>query len=167
MGIIPEPDDALFVALSELRYDPNARLSLCMMPLATLKWSDEIPQAQILLIQCRETARFMWTIFGIRKELWIKRRIEPAHLDLWMAAQTLLPEWPLFRRLELSPKEYESLQGAEDEQNEIFDFLNRNSDDFTKGRNAFDILHYKATLRRDKRGGPDRPSSPPADTNME
>lgn len=146
-----DPNDPLMIAIRALQYDPDARISLMLEPLATVVWSDEMPEDRMLVIPWRPTVGFVYSIFGIRKMLWKSGAVRDEFLRHWTTAQALLPDWPLFRRLEATPKRLQLQRDAEGEMDEVYDYLRRNSSDFERGENAYGLTHLKATLDRDKR----------------
>ncbi len=154
-----DPNDPLIVAIQGLRFDPNATIRALIQPVATIYWSDEMPKDIELRAFRRPALSFVWSILGIRKRLWATGQIDDAHLRHWTTAQAVMPEWPLFRRLTLSPEEVESQQAAEEELGEVFEYLNRNSSDFTHGENTYGMTHLKATLDRERKKNPNKPDS--------
>jgi hypothetical protein len=80
------------------------------MPFNTLVWSDEHPDRigyfMTCCAPCRESIRLL--VYA-RTHMWRYGEIPEALVELWNKAQTLMPNWPGFRRLALDEKQTRDL----------------------------------------------------------
>ncbi|HYN90233.1 MAG TPA: hypothetical protein VER55_16980 [Ardenticatenaceae bacterium] len=94
----------------QLRYDPEAEYRGNNLPIATIYWTDEHPGGTLPVDIDEESRGSILRLIAARTELWSTGEM-PAHLQsVWEQAQVLLPEWPGFQRLSLSPAQQEAAE---------------------------------------------------------
>ncbi len=99
-----------------LRFDPHARYTLNIMPLCSLMWGDEHPDNNLPQRLGHEGClNSIIRVAVARTGLWRSGEISEGSKKLWDDARRLLPEWPLWQRLSLDPKQLKSLDGCAEE----------------------------------------------------
>ncbi|HEU4389909.1 MAG TPA: hypothetical protein VFV34_19055 [Blastocatellia bacterium] len=111
--------EACATKISSLRYDPEAEIIYCPLPLGSIYFSDEVPDDLIPEDApdglSPETVRdFMQVmeVLGVRVNLWNSYELSAEEQALWTEARQRFPEWPIFQRPELTleqRKEHESI----------------------------------------------------------
>jgi hypothetical protein len=113
-----------------LRFDPAAVYSLNSIPLCSLVWPDEHPGGEVVSDyagsheHCRSS---LIRLGGARTQLWRTGSVSAELQKLWEEARGVLPDWPGFRRLTLSPEQMASLDACADE---LADFMGAVREDF-------------------------------------
>lgn len=116
---------ALFQAL---RFDADARCRSCLLPFGSIVWSDELPRDERReFLSHRECNHSLIRLFSARKQLWQTGHHSDWSQQVLSSAQQLLPDWPGFRRLNLSAEHQAALQACEEETEEIMDTMRKDA----------------------------------------
>jgi hypothetical protein len=103
-----------------LSFDSTGNYSLCPMPLASLVWPDEHPDARGYFLTCcapcKESIR---RLCFARTHLWRNGEIPNDHVELWKQANGIIPDWPGFKRLSLDEKQMKSLDACREELDDL------------------------------------------------
>jgi hypothetical protein len=102
--------------LSSLVYDPDAKRRGSIIPLGGIYWEDEIPDFRKLTREMgRDAMKEVYRVFRIRFRIWKEMQITEDDQVFWDAVQELVPECPIFRRLELTEADRTAQKFVEDE----------------------------------------------------
>jgi hypothetical protein len=113
-----------------LTHDPICGYMLNSIPLCSLEWSDEHPRDGVIAspdLNHQECRTSLIRLVAARTHLWKTGAVPEEAKELWANAQDLIPHWPGFRRLSLSPEERRSLEACAEE---LADFLGAMAADF-------------------------------------
>lgn len=115
-----------------IRTDPGARLVPCLIPFASIIWTDEHQPFRTGALDDHETCKqSLIRLTTARKRLWRTGNLAAADLSLWQEAKALLPDWPGFQRLALTPEQLRQLDACEQEADELIDGLRTGSSVFS------------------------------------
>ena len=98
--------------LGVLKYRPDADWGVNIHPLGSIYWSDEMPDAALLVARPDDMS-IIFRIFGMRLKLWDGKTLNAGDRELWDAVQLLVPGWALFKRLSLSDEQRLAREKAE------------------------------------------------------
>lgn len=139
-------DDCL-AAYRALRLNPASTYTLNIMPFGSLSWSDEHPDGGERLGRSgphRTCTSSLVRLASVRTRMWRSEPIPPQSLALWEDARRVLPEWPGFHRLTLSPEQMTSLEACA---SELDDFMGAVAARFPKVTITSDgsgVAHFRA-----------------------
>ncbi len=85
--------------LSALVYRADAERRVCILPLGSIYWADEIPDFMGLMKLTEEERNQIFRLFAIRFKLWDGETLGEDDERFWNAARLYAPNCPLFRRL--------------------------------------------------------------------
>ena len=114
----------------DLEHDSGSEYSLNIMPFCSLQWPDEHPEDWYEHC-CEECQLSIRHLSSARTGLWRTGEIPDHYLDFWKDANTAIPEWPGFRRLSLSKKELDSLDGCSEELDDMMGAITEDFPDLT------------------------------------
>ena len=131
-----------------LRFDPAAVYSLNIMPLNSLIWADEHPDANFV-IWCDDSHEhcrtFIIRLVWARTQLWRTGSVPEESHELWEDARRLLPDWPGFRRLSLDRKQMASLDSCVDEMDDFMDAVRARFPNVTTTSEGGGLTTFTAT----------------------
>ena len=115
---------ATLEAYRALKHDPDCTYSLCVIPLGSILWPDEHPGrgpgVPCMHPECQDS---ILRVFFARTRLWQDGKVPESMQAIWLEAQTLVPEWPLFKRLELTPDGRTGLTASREEQRDVMGLM--------------------------------------------
>jgi hypothetical protein len=88
--------------LTPLTYRPNAERRSCVIPLGGIYWADEIPDFNALIKVPESDRNLIYRLFSIRFKIWGGEVLSNSDRRYWDEARSMVPDYPLFRRLQLS-----------------------------------------------------------------
>ena len=115
-----------------LVYDPQAGYAPNLIPFGCIIWSDEHrPMSNCeTLIMHQECRHALIVLTSARKLLWRTGQIPREYQQLWLEAQTLMPNWPGFRRLTLTAQQLRDLDACEEETGDLVAQVRRDASMF-------------------------------------
>jgi len=123
----PMLSERMIAVLSALPYRPDAEWGVNILPFGSVYWNDEMPEMRDMLdIKDMGTVLHM---FGIRLQLWDNKALSAADRQLWDAVQRQVPDWALFKRMNLSQEQRAVREKAEQEVQQEFDSLGADDDE--------------------------------------
>jgi|GEM_PF-986115 len=107
--------DETIVVLNKLQYRADAARQVCQIPLASIYWSDEMPDVREMMALSEESLNSIWRLFGIRFMIWDQEKLASEEASFWDAARSEVPDWALFKRLALSPQDQQARLEVEEQ----------------------------------------------------
>ncbi|MBO6891168.1 MAG: hypothetical protein JJ866_04425 [Roseibium sp.] len=111
-------------------YDPAAEQLSIIVPVSTLYWSDEMPDTKALRRLGNGAYDEVIRLLSIRRQIWEHLQVSNEEQEFWSSAISLAPDFPGFRRLDLSPEDREAQFQIDRLEAEFFDELAESADDF-------------------------------------
>lgn len=123
--------DELLVRLRSLHAEPNAEPRPCILPLASISWTDEWPDA-VPHVKCHNDCNeFLLRLAAARSEFWRSGEIPPEYQAFWDQARELIPNWPGFQRMRITQEQQKVVEKCESEVEEFFKALSEEMDSVT------------------------------------
>ncbi|MGA2377256.1 MAG: hypothetical protein ABSF72_17190 [Candidatus Sulfotelmatobacter sp.] len=127
--------------LSDLTYRPDAKLQVCLLPLAGIYWEDEMPDLHQIMKIPKDDRNQMFRLFGIRVRLWKGEVLSADEQLFWDTSRSQMPSWALFQRQTISDDDRraqdEAEQAATDDLGELFDRADKVSNSTKDGLQRF------------------------------
>lgn len=140
--------------LSTYSHRPDAKRGVCILPLASVYWEDEMPDVREF-VHCSERDREgLLQLFAIRKNLWDGKELSEEHQALWDTVRSRAPSWALFERLELSPDDQRVRKKTEEACAEDFAAFLAEADNVTMSEDDLGIQRFSATFNLEKETDP-------------
>jgi len=98
--------------LTALPYRPDAEWGINFLPFGSIYWHDEMPAVGDLFDQADDML-IIHAMFGIRLKLWDCEVLNAQDQQLWDATKRQVPDWALFKRLNLSDEQRLARKKAE------------------------------------------------------
>jgi hypothetical protein len=116
--------------IESLRFDPQAEMRWCLIPLASIYWSDELPSK--IFLEFRETIdrELAMRLFAIRINFWNTGQMNGEDLAFWNEAKVRFPSWPVFQRMELTTESRRAHEKVQAEAEQFFVNLSEEADEF-------------------------------------
>ena len=128
--------ERMVAVLSALPYRPNAEWEVNILPFGSIYWKDELPELRDMLgrpelrdMLGREDMLTVFRMFGIRLQLWDNEALSAEDRQLWDAVQCQVPDWALFKRLNLSDEQRAARERAEQQVQQEFESLAADHDE--------------------------------------
>jgi len=121
--------DAAVNFLQPLKHNPDAERFMSMIPLGGIYWDDEIPDFRELMTLHKDDRDSIFRLFSIRFKLWAGDELDAVDQSYWESAQQLVPNYPLFRRIDLSDDDRAAQLQAEQETMAGFEALIGDADE--------------------------------------
>ena len=119
--------EKIVAAISTLSYQSDAEWEVNILPFGSVYWKDEMPSIGELFDKPDDMA-VIFKIFGMRIQLWDGKPLDSEEQQLWDAVRHQVPNWPLFKRLDLSEAQRVARQEAERQVEEEFESLGSDPD---------------------------------------
>jgi hypothetical protein len=128
--------------LSALIYQPDAKRSVCWLPLGGICWQDEIPDFNRFLTLGEEERSQIYRLFHIRFKIWDDEALSEDEQGFWNGARSQVPPCPIFHRLELSEDDKNAQRQVEEE----FAAFLTDADKVTVSEDANGLQSFSATF---------------------
>jgi hypothetical protein len=138
--------DAAVAFLSPLKYRADAERRSCMLPLGGIYWEDEIPDFNALLKVPEHDRGLIYRLFSVRFRIWNGETLSEADQRFWEAARSRVPDYPLFRRLELSADDQRAQDEVERNAIEAFEVLFADADEIKVTENEQGLKSFSITF---------------------
>ena len=113
--------------LQNLTYNPKAERKSSLLPLGGIYWDDEIPNFNHFLRIPEKHRLGINHLFRIRFLIWADNPLTRGDQIFWDSCMQQIPDFPLFKRLKLSP---EDQQAQADVESEAINALNAMYEEF-------------------------------------
>jgi hypothetical protein len=110
--------------LTALRYDPSASWGVNIVPFGSIFWLDEMPSMAELFDSAGDTS-LIHSMFALRVKLWDGQALNAEDQKLWDSVKAQVPDWPFFKRLELSSEQKQAREQAELQVLQAFESLSK------------------------------------------
>jgi hypothetical protein len=135
--------------LSRLTYRLDAKRQVCILPLGSIYWEDELPQIQKFAVFPESDRDEILRAFAIRMKLWDHQSLSDDDRQFWDSVRSAAPSWAIFRRLDLSDDDRREREQTELAcAREIEEFL-AGADEVTLGEEKHGMQSFSATFRLD------------------
>lgn len=134
-------------AYRALRLESTSSYSLNVMPLGTLVWPDEHPEGGMPLERegpHKECRASLIRLANARTLLWRSGSVPEGSMEVWEEARRVLPDWPGFHRLTLSPEQMSSLDGCADELDDFLGAVTARFPNVTITDDGSGVTHFRA-----------------------
>jgi hypothetical protein len=101
--------------IRSLKFDSNAKIIYCQLPLGSITWSDEIPEDDLSSFWIGPDRDHILKLYGIRMNYWDTGTMSEEDKAYWEEAKKQFPEWPIFQRMELNEEERQAHEAVEKE----------------------------------------------------
>ena len=107
--------DGVLNYLRSLKFDAAAERRSCMIPMGGIYWSDEIPDFHVLMNFSVSDRNLVYRLFSIRFKLWAGKVLSDVDKSYWEAAKEIVPDYPVFHRVEISDDDRAAQAASENE----------------------------------------------------
>jgi hypothetical protein len=116
-----------------LQFNANAAIHFNLIPFSSVLWDDELPSDDTRQFPYHKECNFsVIRLMSARKQLWKSGSNSEAQQQLLSDARNLVPNWPGFLRLSLTPEQQVSLQLCEEETADMMESLRQDAPIFTE-----------------------------------
>src|SRR5215475_7474454 len=146
--------------LSTLTYRADAKRQVCILPLGSIYWENELPQVQKFAAFPEPDRNEVLRAFAIRMRLWDRQSLSDHDRQFWDSVRSAVPNWAIFHRLDLSDDDRRAREETEQAcAKELEEFL-AEADEVTVGEEKHGMQSFSATFRlnKDQSGKLDKPS---------
>jgi hypothetical protein len=137
-------------ALSTLTYRPDAKRQVCILPLGSIYWEDELPQVQKFAAFPEPDRNAVLRAFTIRMRLWDCQSLSDDDRQFWDSVRSAVPNWAIFHRLDLSDDDRREREETELVCAKEFEEFIAGADEVTVGEERHGMQSFSATFRLDK-----------------
>jgi len=132
--------------IRSLTFNPEAEVFSCLLPLASIYWSDEVPDPDHLFFTFAEGADrdYVLKLFAIRINYWNDGKLSDRDQSFWEQAQTQFPDWPIFQRLRLNDADRAMHESVQNEALNFFTGFADGADDFSITQNEDGSTSFSA-----------------------
>jgi hypothetical protein len=132
--------------INVLKFNPEAEIVSCLLPLGSIFWSDELPPFRFLAFTEAVDRDAVMKLFAVRINYWNTGEMGLEDRSVWGRAQREFPEWPLFRRLELTTAQRIVHEAVQKELENFFDEMSTLGDEVTLSENENGFTSFSATI---------------------
>lgn len=115
--------EKLTAILEKYPYEPRAEKRVSYLPLGGIFWSDEYPTTSDREKLDDEATGQLMRLFAIRFKVWHGEQLSELETKLFTSAQRSLPNYGLFKRLQLNDEDWKLQKEVETEILQAFDEL--------------------------------------------
>ena len=132
--------------LRSLRFDRDAETISCLLPLGSIFWSDELPQWKFLAFPEGADRNAIMRLFAIRTNYWNTGQIADDDRSVWDDAKAQFPDWPFFRRLQLTATQRDEHEATQLQLENLFEELSIDADEFVVSNGPKGFSSFSATF---------------------
>jgi len=133
--------------LKSLIYKSDAEIINCMIPLGGIYWNDEITDFQVIHDLPDDARKDIYRLIQIRYNLWDGEELSQSDMRFLQAALALVPDCPLFKRLQPTEAILRAQKGAQGELDNIHTFMAERSKKAELTRNVDGTQSIKWRLK--------------------
>jgi hypothetical protein len=145
--------ESTIALLNSLRFRADAKRKVCLIPLGSIYWEDEMPDLLDLVKLDADEQNAIWRLFGIRFKIWDGERLSADDAEFWEAARSEVSDWALFRRVTLSADDREARAKAESDVEREFAALFGSADQVELTDKGHGLQEFSATFDLTKNAG--------------
>jgi len=135
--------------LSTLTFRHDAKRQVCILPLGSVYWDDELSQIQKFAAFPEPDRNEILRAFAIRLKVWDRQSLSDDDRQFWDSVRSAAPNWAIFRRLDPSDDERRERENVELAcAREIEEFL-AGADEVTVGEEKHGMQGFSATFQLD------------------
>jgi hypothetical protein len=131
--------------IESLRFDPEAEMRFCLIPLGSIYWSDELPSKMFLEFSEGADRNFAMRLFAIRINFWNSGELNSKERFFWNEAQARFSRWPIFQRMELTDESRRAHEEVQKEAEEFFVHLSEEADELELSKDG-DYTSFSTTF---------------------
>ena len=132
--------------LDSRQYRGDANRAVCLMPLGSICWDDEMPDFRDLARFSADELKVIWRIFGIRFKIWDGQQLSTEDQFAWDAARLAAPNWALFQRLALSAEDRAAREEVENGVEKDWEEFLRGADEVKVTDEGQGVQSFSATF---------------------
>ena len=136
--------------LSTLTYRSDAKRQVCILPLGTIYWDDELPEIGKFAAFREPDRNEVLRAFAIRLRLWDHQSLADDDREFWDRLRSAAPQWAIFRRLELSEEDQRAREEAERDCEREFEEILTRAEEVTVGEEKHGMRSFSFTFPLDK-----------------
>jgi hypothetical protein len=146
--------------LSALTYRPDAKRQVCILPLGSVYWDDELPQMGKFAAFPEPDRNEILRVFAIRLKVWDRQVLSDEDRQFWESVRSAAPNWAIFRRLDLSGTDRQAREEIERGCAKEFEEFLASADEVSVGEPKNGMQSFSATfkLNRDEASQPENES---------
>jgi hypothetical protein len=146
--------------LSSLTYRPDAKRQVCILPLGSIYWDDELPHMGKFAAFPELDRNEILRVFALRLKFWDRQVLSDEDRQFWESIRSLAPNWAIFRRLELSDTDRLEREEIERACAKEFEEFLASADEVSVGEPMNGMQSFSATfkLNKDEDGPPENES---------
>jgi hypothetical protein len=136
--------------LSTLTYRADAKRQVCIVPLGSIYWDDEMPDIHRFVIFPEPDRTQVLRLFTIRLRIWDHQTLSEDDRQFWESVRSRAPDWALFRRLDLSEDDQREREEAERACAKEFEEFLADADQVTISEEKHGMQSFAATFHLNK-----------------
>ncbi|MGE5323447.1 MAG: hypothetical protein ACM3SW_11320 [Actinomycetota bacterium] len=133
--------------LSTLTYRADAKRLVCILPLGSIYWDDEMPPMWELVRVPEADREEVLRVFALRMKIWDREILSEDDQQFWDSVRSAAPSWAIFQRLELSPGDQRERAEAEQACAKEFEEFLADADEVTVSEGKSGLQSFSATFR--------------------
>lgn len=133
--------------LSTLTYRTDAKRQVCILPLGSIYWDDEMPPIRELVRVPEADREQVLRVFALRITIWNGETLSDEDQRFWDSVRSAAPNWAIFQRLELSPGDQREREEAEQACAKEFKEFLADADEVTVSEGKSGLQSFSATFR--------------------
>ena len=143
--------EATVALLNGLRFRPDAKRMVSLIPLGSIYWEDEMPSFLEIAKLPEDERNTIWALFGIRYKILDNKELGAGDEAFWNAAQAEAPDWALFHRLTLSTNDRKAREEAERDVQMEFEAFFAGADKVALTDKPHGVREFSATFDLNKK----------------
>jgi hypothetical protein len=146
--------------LSALAYRADARRQVCILPLGSIYWDDELPQMGKFAAFPEPDRNEILRVFAIRLKVWDRQVLSDEDRQFWESMRSAAPNWAIFHRLDLSDTDRKEREEIERGCAKEFEEFLASADEVSVEEPKHGMQSFSATfkLNKDEPGQPENES---------
>lgn len=136
--------------LSTLTYRPDAKRQVCILPLGSVYWDDELPQMGKFAAFPEPDRNEILRVFALRLKFWDRQVLSDEDRQFWESVRSAAPNWAIFRRLELSDTDRLKRDEIERACAKEFEEFLASADEVSVGEPKHGMQSFSATFKLNK-----------------
>jgi hypothetical protein len=136
--------------LSALTYHADARRQVCILPLGSIYWDDELPQMGKFAAFPEPDRNEILRVFAIRLKAWDRQVLSDEDRQFWEIMRSAAPNWAIFRRLDLSDADRREREEIERACAKEFEEFLASADEVSVKEEKHGMQSFSATFRLNK-----------------
>jgi hypothetical protein len=136
--------------LSALTYHADAKRQVCILPLGSVYWDDELPQVGKFAAFPEADRNEIFRVFAIRLKVWDRQVLSDEDRQFWESMRSAAPNWAIFRRLDLSDADRREREEIERACTKEFEEFLASADEVSVREEKHGMQSFSATFKLNK-----------------